>query len=181
MILMINPSTHSPIDLAMSGPRLDEQPASESQVNTAGANENAGPAAYEQAIQKFVRDGKNPELLQLREGLVDVLEQYNRVIRDYFKSPVNDEDENGPFLRLLMNNASVNLVEPKVLTYLGRVIHSESEVGIAEFMGKAGLKPPVNRRELQQVIDALPSKPELPPRTSAGGLRALIQLGNKSV
>ncbi|QOQ76571.1 hypothetical protein IMF22_05850 [Pseudomonas poae] len=178
MILMINPSTHSPIDLAMSGPRLDEQPASESQVNTAGANENAGPAAYEQAIQKFVRNGKNPELLQLREGLLDVLKQYE-VRRGDSKPPEFDQY----LLDLLFHNKRgvVNLVEPIVETERGRIIFSLSELPIDQFMVWKGLKPPLNKRELQQVIDALPSKPELPPRTSAGGLRALIQLGNKSV
>ncbi len=176
---MINPSTQSLLDLAMSGPRFDEQPASESQVNTSGANENAGPAAYEQAIQKFVRDGKNPELLQLREGLGRVLDAFNRSVKNDSKSPADDRYE--LFLLFLMGNESVKLVEPIVVTHRGQIIYSQPEEGIAAFMGKAGLKPPTNKRELQQVIDALPSKPELPPRTSAGGLRALIQLGNKSV
>ncbi|QHD07835.1 hypothetical protein [Pseudomonas sp. R76] len=179
MILMINPSTHSPIDLAMSGPRHDDLHASESQVNTADTKENAGPAAYEQAIQKFVRDGKNPELLQLREGLVRVLDSFNRSVKNDSKSPADDRYEH--FLLFLMGNESVKLVEPIAVNYEGEVIYFPWEDGIAKFMNKAGLRPPVNRRELQQIIDALPLKPESPPRTSAGGLRALIQLGNKSV
>lgn len=171
---MINPSTYSLLDWVMSGPSLDDQRASESQVNTAGANENAGPAAYEQAIQKFVRDGKNPELLQLREGLVRVLDDVSRLER-YLPGPPS-ADQTANMLSFFMQHSEVTLEAGS-----SGVSGFGQQVSLSTFMKNRGLNPPVNKDELQQTIDALPSKPELPPRTSAGGLRALLQLGNKSV